>query len=412
MLDTVAHARGAPWYRRALAGPLRGPAFAGARSLARLPLLDKHTAAARQEDLVVPGVPGAPASLSAGIVSSATTRDGRPLRVLLSLAELAPDGEPPDGDAVHHEQEARTLQIVSPRHGSRPPGGARTILPATLHRNLVDVTHDLLRGGRFHTLVAPLSTLKWLTVGLERDGVSPATLGVRLVGTTGYPLTRHTRAWLEPAWRASLVDNWSMSELRGHAHPCSACGFAHWLGAPVWWELVDPLAGAPVRPATGALGELVATTLLPHGARMPLLRYRTGDIVEVGPACPAAPAPGARGMRFRGRLSSSLLDTSRKSARPLLLSRDLLEVTEALPDVAFEPHPAERLALVPPSDLGVPKARVHEGRLVVELRYDPARFPARAREVRQVLAATCLGDVEIELLPPGQLDFTREARKL
>lgn len=407
----MAHARRAPWYRRALAPALKGRALGGVADLARLPFLDKHTAAARQESLIVPGVPAAPASFAAGVVSSATTREGRPLRVLLARDDVA-FGDERDGPHAHDEQEARTLEIVSPRHGARPPGGARTILPAALHRNLVDVTHDLLQSGRFHTLVAPLSTLKWLTVGLERDGVSPATLGVTLVGATGYPVTRHTRSWLEKAWRASLVDNWSMSELRGHAYPCPSCSFAHWLGAPVWWELVDPISGRPLRATTGVLGELVATTLLPHGARMPLLRYRTGDVVELGPACPAAPSPGARGMRFRGRMSSSLVDSVRGKARHRLLSRDLLEVTEALPDVAFEPHPAERLGLVPPSDLGVPKARVHEGRLVAELRYDPARFPERAREVKAALAGACLGDVDIELVPPGQLDFTREARKL
>jgi hypothetical protein len=394
----VAHARGAPWYRAAFAGV----DVDGARALRELPLLDKPRAAEVQEELVVATVRPAPASFGAGVVSSATTRKGRPLRIQLAEDDvLAPRGAP---DPV----ELRTLEIVSPRHGLRPPGGARTLVMAALHPNTVDVTADLLASRAFDTVVAPLSTLKWITAALP-----PATLrsfGVEVLGATGYPVTAHTRAVVEGAWRAIVLDNWSMSELRGHAHPC-ACGFAHWVGAPVWCELVDPLTTKSVAARTGALGELVVTTVLPHGARMPLVRYRSGDIVEVGPVCRRT---GSRGVRFRGRVSTSLLAIHRGRTLYRALSRDLLEVAEAHDDVAFEPHPAERLGLVSSASfrIGVPKVKVVDGFVAAEVVFDPRHDAARARNVTRALRRACAKDVAIELLPPATLDFTREARKL
>ena len=316
------------------------------------------------------------------MVSSATTRAGRPLRMQAARGEVLTVA---DGDDA-------TLEIISPRHGVRPVGGRRTLLPATLHINTVDVAAELLASGRYHTLVVPLGTLKWITVALGDRGVSPASFGLRAIGTTGYPVTRHARRWIEPLWHAPLFDNWSMSELRGYAHPCRGCGYGHWHGAPTWFELQN---------TTRNVGELIATMLLPHGERMPLIRYRTGDLMERGPLCART---GTRGLRFRGRLASSLPGR--------VLSRDLLEVTEATPDIAMEPHPVEVLGIQRPCDIGVPKARIRGDTIEVELRYDPARFAARAREVEVAIRAACLRRTEIALMAPGTLDFRREARKL
>ncbi len=391
--ETIEHARAAPFYRKALAR-VRVETL---RDLARVPLLDKETAAAQQERLVVPGVEPAPAAFDAGVVSSATTRTGRPLRILRAADELP---------APSTERDDRVLSIYSPRHGVRAPEAGRVLLPAVLHANTADVVDDLLSRGRFDVMVIPLSTLKWVTVALRARGRPLAAYGVREIGATGYRVTPHARAWLGKAWGAMLVDNYSLSELAGFFHPCRACGSSHWHGAPTWHELIDPTTSAPTRAATGALGELVCTTLLPHGLRMPLLRYRTGDIVELGPVCRDA---GARGVAFRGRASTSLFI----DGRPAVLSGDLQDAAEALPDVAMEPHPAEVLRLVPPSDLGVPKARVRSAGVDVELRYDPAMFPTRAAEVSRALRASFrVKTAALTLLAPGALDFTREARKL
>lgn len=388
--ETLQHALRAPHYRRAWRGRV-----ASAAGLTSLPLLDKVTAAEHQEALLV-GDAGS-AALLAGVVSSATTRTGRPLRVPFEF-----DGPP------RRQPKKLTLVVYSPRHGVRfAESDDDVLLPATLHANTIDVAWDLLTSERrFDALICPLSTLKWLTVGLLERGRTLRKLRLSVVGATGYPVTSSARGWLEAAWGCGVIDNYSLSELPGYAYPSSS-GFHHWVGQAVWFELVDPRDGAPIAQRTGRIGELVATSLLPAARRMPLVRYRTGDLVELGPL-----ERGSRGIRFRGRVSNSILGDAR--GKYLALGRDLLEIGEALPDVALEAHPAEVLRLVPPCDIGVPKIVVDERErcVHVELRFDPARYPARAKEVVRTFAGAVHRSVRVSVCRPGTLDVHALVRKL
>ena len=47
----------------------------------------------------------------------------------------------------------------------------------------------------------------------------------------------------------------------------------------VWPELIDPATAEPLAIETGVVGEMVYTTLLRQA--MPLVRFRSGDIVEI-----------------------------------------------------------------------------------------------------------------------------------
>ncbi|MBI4818593.1 MAG: hypothetical protein HY791_20160 [Deltaproteobacteria bacterium] len=365
--ETLAHAARAPFYKKLWGEKARS--VMSRAELARLPLLDKLTAAEHQEALRVPGIRATHDFAEAGVVSSATTRTGRPLRILRSVDEAVPAAN--EADITPH----RTLVIFSPRHGVRSADGPGRIgLPATLHPNTVDVALDLLGGRepRIRFLVAPLSTLKWMTVAMEKRGVDLGSFGIGAIGTTGYPLTDHARRWLGRAWSAQLFDNYSLSEIPGYAGECESCEYQHWHGPPVIAELVDPLTG---RVIDGKEGELVLTTLVPAVLRMPLIRYRTGDYVERGPACRSR-----SGIRFLGRVGHSLFARRDGRSRPVVLSRDLLELGESAVDVAMHPHPAETLGRVPPSDLGVPKILVDTSarRIRAELRYAPERYPEAA----------------------------------
>lgn len=394
--ETIAHAARAPHYART---------WKGKRAFTSLPLLDKATAAEHQEQLRIGGE-GAPALL-AGVVSSATTRTGRPLRVPF-------DDDDVDARPTRRAPKKLTLNIYSPRHGVRhADSDDEVLLPATLHANTIDVAWDLLSNDRrFDALVCPLSTLKWLTVGLLERGHDLTRVRLDVVGATGYPVTSFARAWLEGAWGCRLVDNYSLSELPGFAYPSAVSGFQHWVNADVWFELIDPITLRPVRARSGALGELVATSLLPAARRMPLVRYRTGDVVEVGPVEKSGDFKGKRGIRFRGRISQSIVTPG--SVRYRALSRDLLELGEALPDVAMEPHPAEVLRLVPPCDVGVPRILVEpaQQRVRVELRFDPARYPARALDVAAAFRGVVHESVDLDLCRPGTLDVHALVRKL
>jgi hypothetical protein len=387
--ETVAHAATVPWYRRAWGG--RVPSWS------QVPLLDKATAASHQEHLRHPD-----AAVSVGVISSSTTRDGRPLRVLRAATDPGPTVP-----ASHIE----VLRIVSPRHGLVTTSLAdELVVSATLHDTFVELVIDLLREHEPPQMVVPLSTLKWLTVAMQQRGVAPATLAPRVISVTGYPLTPAAQAWLSTSWRTNLVDHWSMSELAGHTQPCRHCGAAHWVGAPLFAEVIAPSSARRVSTSPGARGELVVTTLLPDAFAMPLVRYRTGDLVEVGPSCRAN--AGSHGLIVHGRCSHSIV----VGDRVLASSGALLALGESLADVAQVPHPAEVLGLVGAADLGVPKMRAQLDNGIptvdVELRYDPARFARRALEVVQAVHAVVDAEVVVRLHPPGALDLQRLMRKL
>jgi phenylacetate-CoA ligase len=88
---------------------------------------------------------------------------------------------------------------------------------------------------------------------------------------------------IEPAWGATCFDHAGATEVGAWAFDCQAqAGSIHLNELEFVFEVIDPETGETVD--EGARGELVVTTLSRPG--MPVLRYRTGDLVELTPdAC-------------------------------------------------------------------------------------------------------------------------------
>ena len=85
------------------------------------------------------------------------------------------------------------------------------------------------------------------------------------------------RAALEEAWDARVIDHWGMSDVGSlGVEPAADPGVLHLLSSACIAEVLAPGTNAPV--ADGTLGELVITNLGRWG--MPVIRYRTGDLVE------------------------------------------------------------------------------------------------------------------------------------
>lgn len=88
----------------------------------------------------------------------------------------------------------------------------------------------------------------------------------------GIPATRER---IESAWGARLIDHWGMTEIGSLAVECEANpGGLHMLETECIAEVIDPTTGEPAD-----AGELVITNLGRTGS--PLIRYRTGDRVEI-----------------------------------------------------------------------------------------------------------------------------------
>lgn len=102
------------------------------------------------------------------------------------------------------------------------------------------------------------------------------------------------RARIEEAWGARVFDHWGMTEIGPLASECEDDpGNLTVLETECIAEIVDPATGLSV--AAGKPGELVITNLGRHGS--PVLRYRTGDLVE---ADPVGHSSGRTLLRLRG----------------------------------------------------------------------------------------------------------------
>ncbi len=89
-----------------------------------------------------------------------------------------------------------------------------------------------------------------------------------------------TRSRIEKAWNARVYDHHGMTEIGPVSYECpERKGTLRIIESAYIAEVLDPDSHQPVQP--GEEGELVLTSL-GRGA-LPLLRYRTGDIVELGP---------------------------------------------------------------------------------------------------------------------------------
>ena len=93
------------------------------------------------------------------------------------------------------------------------------------------------------------------------------------------PWSESMRQAIEAAWNMVALDVYGLSEIIGPgvAHECSYKDGLHVFSDVFYPEVIDPKTGRDV--AEGSEGELVLTTLTKQG--MPLLRYRTRDIVSI-----------------------------------------------------------------------------------------------------------------------------------
>lgn len=144
----------------------------------------------------------------------------------------------------------------------------------------------------------------------EELGLPPRALGLRLGLFGGEPgmAIPGTRRRIEETWGLTARDaNYGLSDvLSNFAAECPERPELHFLGqGAILCQLLDPAAGSDIGLEKGAVGELVFTTLRREG--QPLLRYRSGDVVEILATNPCA--CGRTGFRFRvlGRSDDMLI---------------------------------------------------------------------------------------------------------
>jgi phenylacetate-CoA ligase len=113
----------------------------------------------------------------------------------------------------------------------------------------------------------------------EQLGIDLAASAVRATVHAGEPgaSVAGVRARIEQAYRAQCHDHTGMTELGATGFTCQERDGVHLIESEFVFEVVDPRTLLPV--PNGGPGELVATNL--GRAGMPLIRYRTGDLVQL-----------------------------------------------------------------------------------------------------------------------------------
>ncbi|WP_193211732.1 phenylacetate--CoA ligase family protein [Luteolibacter marinus] len=144
-----------------------------------------------------------------------------------------------------------------------------------------DRLHLLQRSQSTVLCCTPTYALRLAEVG-GKIGLPVASLGVTTIIVCGEPggSIPAVRARIETAWGARVFDHHGMTEV-GPVSVSSASDpdlllLRH---ESYFAEVIDPASGRPA--ADGESGELVLTTLGRHGS--PLVRYRTGDLVQPVP---------------------------------------------------------------------------------------------------------------------------------
>jgi len=132
----------------------------------------------------------------------------------------------------------------------------------------------------------PTYALRLAEVAAEQ-GTDLSAGSVRMLIVAGEPggSIPSIRSRIESAWGARVIDHWGMTEIGALGVECAENpGGLHILESECIAEIVDPetLEPAAVDAHGVRRGELVITNLGRPGS--PLIRYRTGDLVESDPA--------------------------------------------------------------------------------------------------------------------------------
>jgi phenylacetate-CoA ligase len=147
---------------------------------------------------------------------------------------------------------------------------------------------DQLLWFRPDTIVGTPSYLYRLARLVADTGLEPSTLGVKRLILTGEGWAEDWLRGLGERWGAKLFEQYGCTQ-RAIAWNCELSavlpeggrGTLHTLPDHALYEVIDPTTGDPV--GVGDFGELCITPFTANAS--PLIRFATGDRVQVGPPC-------------------------------------------------------------------------------------------------------------------------------
>jgi phenylacetate-coenzyme A ligase PaaK-like adenylate-forming protein len=313
------------------------------------------------------------------------------------------------------------LSLTSTYHGSPTPlPGQAYVLSAGVYdlTQVSQATELLTRQWDFPGVESRVSRivggdilLKALTAHLLSEGIDPASLGVKNLVITGGYMTSRRKKWLSELWGARLQDRYSMAEVFGGASEVGIGG--PWtFDSEVVPEVVHP---GTLEPIDSGVGVLVLTGLYPFMQMMPVVRYYTGDLVQIVRACDARSEQML--VRFVGRERRAVLEYADSDLTALILPSTLHDVLERFADI----HVSTRFADIRAGSFLELAGKLHyaleQGRddqgnvrqitLTLGLRYPPQLYPERTAEIVSQIRDALYGESPAlcEAVAAGRLGF-------
>jgi hypothetical protein len=194
----------------------------------------------------------------------------------------------------------------------------------------------------------------------DRYQIFPSNLEM-IISCTSY-LTAGWRALHERTWGCPVVDRFGLSEVFGGATQDLTCGWWHF-DPVVIPEVIGHRSGAVLREGRGLL---VMTGLFPFQEAQPMVRYSTGDLVDVTHACSSR--PGHLAIRPLGRAHCGV--PFPEGDEWLLTPAQIHEVIESLPGIDRVPLYRDSPQVRDPYAIGHPKYRIDYDVKLGEVRID------------------------------------------
>lgn len=205
--------------------------------------------------------------------------------------------------------------------------------------------------------------------------------------TYGSYLTSEVRRRIEEFWEVPIIDRFGLSEVTGGATQSSDCGW-YFFGPTVYAEVVGHHSKEPIKEGVGVL---VLTALWPFQQCQPLVRYFTGDVVEVTHSRSSLPDHFA--IRPLGRLNASVAAVG--SDEWLMTADVLLEALESTPGVGRELVYQDAPDIQFPSNAGSPRFLLDEyngqTRRVTLHVYSEIRDPNMSRDIHAKIMRSAPG---------------------
>jgi phenylacetate-coenzyme A ligase PaaK-like adenylate-forming protein len=296
------------------------------------------------------------------------------------------------------------LNLVDLQHGLILPlghGQPAVSLPLEVGRHFALVVRFLqeglvINGCRYRVVALFGSTtkLRALTAFCRAQRMPGPEFGVKRITTAAFHASSSWTRRIREYWAADMVTAYGLTEFAEAATvECSACGGFHLPGT----VHVEYLAPSTATPVSAGPARLVLTSVYPFRKTMPLIRFDTGDLVEVLPPCPLTLSVG---FRFHGRRDGVLLGDK---GDVLLTSLDVLDAVDELEDA------------IPGSicyDDAVPLV-MSWGSGHDASAFRNTGYPALHCEVQQGLAGAVLHvTVEVEERSAGRDELARDLRDL